>query len=76
MCFEKSLHVFCSYQPYDETQFYICCEQCEDWFHGRCVGIMQVICAIVYIYIFFIRRLYYFNTFPDEEAQYKFREFG
>ncbi|KAK8737071.1 hypothetical protein OTU49_004786, partial [Cherax quadricarinatus] len=28
-------------QPYDETQFYICCEQCEDWYHGKCVGIMQ-----------------------------------
>ncbi|KAA0201313.1 hypothetical protein HAZT_HAZT007454 [Hyalella azteca] len=36
----KELYCFCR-QPYDETQFYICCEQCEDWYHGRCVGIMQ-----------------------------------
>lgn len=28
-------------QPYDETQFYICCDKCQDWFHGRCVGILQ-----------------------------------
>jgi len=28
-------------QPYDETQFYIGCENCSDWFHGRCVGILQ-----------------------------------
>ncbi|KAG7170458.1 Nucleosome-remodeling factor subunit NURF301-like [Homarus americanus] len=36
----KDLFCFCR-QPYDETQFYICCEQCEDWYHGKCVGIMQ-----------------------------------
>ncbi|KAK9686188.1 PHD-finger [Popillia japonica] len=28
-------------QPYDESQFYICCDRCQDWFHGRCVGILQ-----------------------------------
>jgi nucleosome-remodeling factor subunit BPTF len=28
-------------QPYDESQFYIGCERCTDWFHGRCVGILQ-----------------------------------
>ena len=28
-------------QPYDEFQFYIGCEECEDWFHGRCVGIKK-----------------------------------
>lgn len=27
--------------PYDESQFYIGCERCSDWFHGRCVGILQ-----------------------------------
>ncbi|QQP52174.1 Nucleosomeremodeling factor subunit NURF301like [Caligus rogercresseyi] len=29
-------------QPYDDLQFYIGCERCADWFHGRCVGILQV----------------------------------
>jgi len=29
-------------QPYDESQFYIGCERCTDWFHGRCVGILQI----------------------------------
>eukprot|EP00088_Acartia_fossae_P026373 TRINITY_DN2718_c0_g1_i1.p1 TRINITY_DN2718_c0_g1~~TRINITY_DN2718_c0_g1_i1.p1 ORF type:complete len:657 (+),score=207.13 TRINITY_DN2718_c0_g1_i1:140-1972(+) len=28
-------------QPYDETRFYIGCESCPDWLHGRCVGILQ-----------------------------------
>lgn len=28
-------------QPYDESQFYICCDRCQDWFHGRCVGVLQ-----------------------------------
>jgi len=28
-------------QPYDESQFYICCDKCQDWFHGRCIGIIQ-----------------------------------
>ncbi|KAH6942435.1 hypothetical protein HPB50_005498 [Hyalomma asiaticum] len=22
-------------------EFYICCDQCQDWFHGRCVGVLQ-----------------------------------
>lgn len=22
-------------------RFYICCDSCQDWFHGRCVGILQ-----------------------------------
>lgn len=28
-------------QPYDDSQFYICCDRCQDWFHGRCVGVLQ-----------------------------------
>merc|ERR1712087_1078155 len=28
-------------QPYDDSQFYIGWERCSDWFHGRCVGILQ-----------------------------------
>lgn len=37
MCpFSSSVDVFsiCS-------RFYICCDQCQNWFHGRCVGILQ-----------------------------------
>ncbi|SPP86933.1 nucleosome-remodeling factor subunit NURF301 isoform X1 [Drosophila guanche] len=34
--------LFCSCrQPYDDSQFYICCDKCQGWFHGRCVGILQ-----------------------------------
>ncbi|XP_018571402.1 nucleosome-remodeling factor subunit NURF301 isoform X2 [Anoplophora glabripennis] len=36
----QKLYCLCQ-QPYDESQFYICCDRCQDWFHGRCVGILQ-----------------------------------
>uniref|UniRef100_A0A2M4A664 Putative bromodomain-containing protein n=1 Tax=Anopheles triannulatus TaxID=58253 RepID=A0A2M4A664_9DIPT len=36
----QELYCLCR-RPYDETQFYICCDKCQDWFHGRCVGILQ-----------------------------------
>ncbi|MCL4124863.1 UNVERIFIED_CONTAM: hypothetical protein GTU68_026984 [Idotea baltica] len=36
----RDLFCLCK-QPYDETQFYICCEKCEGWYHGKCIGIMQ-----------------------------------
>merc|ERR1712158_174646 len=36
----REIYCICQ-QPYDETQFYIGCEKCSDWFHGRCVGILQ-----------------------------------
>merc|ERR1711902_271820 len=36
----EQLYCLCR-QPYDESQFYIGCESCEDWFHGRCIGILQ-----------------------------------
>lgn len=36
----QALYCLCR-QPYDESQFYICCDKCQDWFHGRCVGIIQ-----------------------------------
>lgn len=28
-------------QPYDDSQFYIGCDSCGDWLHGRCVGVLQ-----------------------------------
>lgn len=38
----ETQELYCSCkQPYDESQFYICCDKCQDWFHGRCVGIVQ-----------------------------------
>ncbi|RZC39906.1 nucleosome-remodeling factor subunit NURF301, partial [Asbolus verrucosus] len=36
----EKLYCLCQ-QPYDDSQFYICCDRCQDWFHGRCVGILQ-----------------------------------
>ncbi|XP_078342492.1 uncharacterized protein LOC144628287 isoform X2 [Oculina patagonica] len=28
-------------QPYDESQFMIQCDSCEEWYHGSCVGIEE-----------------------------------
>ncbi|KAK3711795.1 hypothetical protein RRG08_036999 [Elysia crispata] len=36
----EELYCLCR-TPYDENQFYIGCDRCQDWFHGRCVGISE-----------------------------------
>uniref|UniRef100_A0A673WVK5 Bromodomain PHD finger transcription factor n=1 Tax=Salmo trutta TaxID=8032 RepID=A0A673WVK5_SALTR len=36
----EELYCICR-TPYDETQFYIGCDRCQNWYHGRCVGILQ-----------------------------------
>ncbi|KAK2711375.1 hypothetical protein QYM36_012529 [Artemia franciscana] len=36
---QEELYCICR-QPYDESQFYICCDKCQEWFHGRCIGIL------------------------------------
>lgn len=39
---KDSQELFCLCRtPYDQSQFYICCDKCQDWFHGKCVGILQ-----------------------------------
>ena len=35
--FEESCHCQCSVI----TRFMICCDRCEEWFHGDCVGITE-----------------------------------
>lgn len=37
---DTELYCLCR-QPYDESKFYICCDKCQDWFHGSCVGVLQ-----------------------------------
>uniref|UniRef100_A0A669ESW6 Bromodomain PHD finger transcription factor n=1 Tax=Oreochromis niloticus TaxID=8128 RepID=A0A669ESW6_ORENI len=36
----EELYCIC-HTPYDESQFYIGCDRCQNWYHGRCVGILQ-----------------------------------
>uniref|UniRef100_A0A3B3VPT4 Bromodomain PHD finger transcription factor n=1 Tax=Poecilia latipinna TaxID=48699 RepID=A0A3B3VPT4_9TELE len=36
----EELYCICR-TPYDDTQFYIGCDRCQNWYHGRCVGILQ-----------------------------------
>lgn len=37
---ESRLYCMCR-QPYDESLFYIQCDSCQDWLHGKCVGIVS-----------------------------------
>nr|XP_057905963.1 nucleosome-remodeling factor subunit BPTF isoform X2 [Doryrhamphus excisus] len=37
---KEELYCICR-TPYDESQFYIGCDRCQNWYHGRCVGILQ-----------------------------------
>ncbi|XP_014678666.1 PREDICTED: nucleosome-remodeling factor subunit BPTF-like, partial [Priapulus caudatus] len=37
---KSKLYCICK-TPYDSKRFYIGCDRCQDWFHGRCVGILQ-----------------------------------
>ncbi|KAG8445955.1 hypothetical protein GDO86_013721 [Hymenochirus boettgeri] len=39
---KKDTKIYCICKtPYDESKFYIGCDRCQNWFHGRCVGILQ-----------------------------------
>uniref|UniRef100_A0A8C3B3M6 Bromodomain PHD finger transcription factor n=1 Tax=Cyclopterus lumpus TaxID=8103 RepID=A0A8C3B3M6_CYCLU len=39
---KKDISLYCVCKtPYDETKFYIGCDRCQNWYHGRCVGILQ-----------------------------------
>ena len=38
-------------QAYDANKFYICCDRCQGWFHGRCVGITSVVAETIDDYI-------------------------
>ncbi|XP_022313989.2 nucleosome-remodeling factor subunit BPTF-like isoform X2 [Crassostrea virginica] len=46
----EELYCLCR-TPYDDTQFYIGCDRCQDWFHGRCVGVSQVEANHMDVYI-------------------------
>lgn len=30
------------YFDFSFSRFYLACDQCDDWFHGRCVGILPI----------------------------------
>uniref|UniRef100_A0A0L8FKB1 Uncharacterized protein n=2 Tax=Octopus bimaculoides TaxID=37653 RepID=A0A0L8FKB1_OCTBM len=36
----EKLYCICK-TPYDDSKFYIGCDRCQDWFHGRCVGVTK-----------------------------------
>lgn len=46
----EELYCLCR-TPYDENQFYIGCDRCQDWFHGRCVGISKTEADSIDMYI-------------------------
>ena len=36
--YSEELYCVCR-KPYNPAFFYICCDICEGWFHGKCVGL-------------------------------------
>uniref|UniRef100_A0A9J7ZZR4 Bromodomain PHD finger transcription factor n=1 Tax=Cyprinus carpio carpio TaxID=630221 RepID=A0A9J7ZZR4_CYPCA len=39
---KRDIKLYCVCKtPYDESKFYIGCDRCQNWYHGRCVGILQ-----------------------------------
>uniref|UniRef100_A0A9J7Y5K9 Bromodomain PHD finger transcription factor n=1 Tax=Cyprinus carpio carpio TaxID=630221 RepID=A0A9J7Y5K9_CYPCA len=39
---KRDIKLYCICKtPYDESKFYIGCDRCQNWYHGRCVGILQ-----------------------------------
>nr|XP_033945867.1 nucleosome-remodeling factor subunit BPTF-like isoform X1 [Pseudochaenichthys georgianus] len=47
---EEELFCICR-TPYDESQFYIGCDRCQNWYHGRCVGILQSEATHIDLYV-------------------------
>ncbi|XP_005095843.3 nucleosome-remodeling factor subunit NURF301 [Aplysia californica] len=46
----EELYCLCR-TPYDENQFYIGCDRCQDWFHGYCVGISKAEADNIEVYV-------------------------
>ncbi|XP_028674723.1 nucleosome-remodeling factor subunit BPTF isoform X3 [Erpetoichthys calabaricus] len=46
----EELYCICR-TPYDESQFYIGCDRCQNWYHGRCVGILQSEATLIDEYV-------------------------
>lgn len=40
LAFEQQLHCICR-TPLDRSKFYVMCDLCGRWFHGKCVGITE-----------------------------------
>jgi len=43
--------VFCFCRTNDDGSFMICCDKCDEWFHGRCVKIKRTECAYIDKYV-------------------------
>jgi len=37
--------------PYNESQFYVQCEKCEIWLHGRCIGLLSKEAEKIEVYL-------------------------
>ena len=38
---ESSVPIYCVCKGVDDGSFMISCDWCEEWFHGRCVGVTE-----------------------------------
>uniref|UniRef100_A0A8C4T7C9 Bromodomain PHD finger transcription factor n=1 Tax=Erpetoichthys calabaricus TaxID=27687 RepID=A0A8C4T7C9_ERPCA len=49
---KKDTKLYCVCKtPYDESKFYIGCDRCQNWYHGRCVGILQSEATLIDEYV-------------------------
>lgn len=43
--------LWCICKKPHNNRFMICCDQCEDWFHGKCVGVTKALGNLIYLFI-------------------------
>ena len=43
--------LWCICKKPHNNRFMICCDQCEDWFHGKCVGVTKALGNLIYTFI-------------------------
>lgn len=47
---QEELYCVCR-TPYNESEFYVGCDQCQGWYHGRCVGVTKAEADLLATYV-------------------------
>ena len=46
----EKLYCLCK-QPYNAAKFYVACDECDDWFHGKCVNVTELEAEQIDVYV-------------------------